>query len=136
MAAQGAGKASKASQGSDSAEDAFAALLQQIMANPPQAQTTASASGTSGQGSLAGDSTAQSQALSAGNIAAAQLALDTQQSDPTGTQQAHHKHHRHQGQTDPALASGAQGGRSEMTPPVAVGAAGSAQSSLLGQAQA
>jgi hypothetical protein len=91
-----------ATQGTSQANDAFAALFQQILAGQASssatgttasAQSTSTASTASAQSSTSSDMNALSQALSAGNISAAQTAFQALQADLTGTQKSHHHHH-------------------------------------------
>jgi hypothetical protein len=112
-ASQGTGT----SQDTQSAVDAFAALLAQALALQCQAQTagttgttsTSASAGTSagatgvqstaasGQTAISSDLSTLSQALGSGNLAAAQQAFQSLQNDLQGAQQTHHHHHHHHG---------------------------------------
>jgi hypothetical protein len=102
---------SGSTQGTTSANDAFAALLQQLLASQSQAQNTLAPAATTRQSSVSTDMNALSQALSSGNLSAAQQAFQSLQADLQGTQQAghHHHHHHHQGS---ATTDSAQSGAS------------------------
>jgi hypothetical protein len=106
----GIGANQGSTQQAGSANDSFAALLAQSLATQSPAQSTASTAATnsSGSSSLSTDLTALGQALSSGNLAAAQQAFQSMQTDlqgTTGTQQAHHHHHHHQDQDAASSAS-------------------------------
>jgi hypothetical protein len=108
-------QASGSSQDPQSAMNAFAALLAESMALQTQSQAqgtnlagaSSASTGTAGVQGLtsAGQTTASSdlsalgQALAGGNLAAAQQAFQTLQTDlqsvQQGTQQTHHSHHHH-----------------------------------------
>ncbi|MGA2082302.1 MAG: hypothetical protein ABSH53_17075 [Holophaga sp.] len=114
------------SQGSSSAMDAFSSLFAQILAMQGQAQSadlTSATGPTSGQNATAGvqglsggaQSTVNSdlntlgQALASGNVAAAQQAFQSLQTDLQGAQQTHHHHHHHH------LAGGSSEGSQDAT---------------------
>jgi hypothetical protein len=106
-ALQGSGPGS----GTDPAMDAFAALFAQTLALQVQAPNAATAtagqgttsttsatqatSATSGSSSVSSDLAALGQALSSNNLAAAQQAFQSLQTDLQGTQQTQHHHHHH-----------------------------------------
>ncbi len=103
-------------QNGSSGGNTFAAMLAQAL-DPSQAQnagqtvTTSTQASGSGQNSAATDMANLQQALSSGNLSAAQLAFQALQTDLQGTQtttQAHHHHHHHHSMGQEASATGSQ----------------------------
>jgi len=101
-ALQATGSSPSSTQGTGSANDSFSALLSQLLNGQNQAQTAVQASSTgqsnasSGRAAVSADMSALGQALSSGNIAAAQQAFQSLQTDIQDTARIHH-HHRHHG---------------------------------------
>ena len=93
--------ASGSTQGSASTQADFAALLAQMMSGSSQAQTAGATATTSTTGSLAKDLDTLKQALSQGDMSAAQLAFQALQNDLQGNPEAlqamnpHRRHHHH-----------------------------------------
>jgi len=95
-------KGNGSAQSANPATDPFSALLAQMVAGQSQAQTAGQSStaiqaaGSSGQTSVSTDLNALGQALSSSNLAAAQQAFESLQTDLQSAQKAHHHHHHPQ----------------------------------------
>jgi hypothetical protein len=117
MALQGAGAPPDDAQGASGANDAFATMFAKMMAAKPKADSTdpaanggsdlAGASGVAGASGapVSADMSTLNQALSAGNVSAAQLAFQSLQTDLQPAQKPHHHFWNGSNQTGAQAAS-------------------------------